>query len=381
MRRLTAQYLLFSSVGYKKHGYLCMTPRQPPHLPPKSCNIKLHSRIVALPGIFLVLGISVLAGFAAALMTFAWIVPPLSDTSGGTVRESGFGNDATRLDAAVMSIAEQRIVNIFEATGSSGESNYTEDAFVGQAALLSSDGWSVLRFPAYYAGREKKWTAIDAQGTVYRVEAAVNDSVGGLLYIRLRGEGFRIFPFVAWDEIAPGASVWHHPFFERRGTWGAAVVDQAIRVADETVFPLWRPAYAYRVSGAPESSLLIDADGELAGFVGANGALIPSWLIMGQLSSVLSGKAIRYDVIPLRGQMVEAVTIGESVKFISGFLVTEIARSTPQIRRGDVIIRIGGEAVRHTDLSRLLLFAGDEFSVTVVRNGAEEELTVQKTRP
>ncbi len=187
-----------------------MTPRSAPHLPPKSCDIKLHQRFLALPGILFIFGISLLSGFSAALMTFAWIVPPLSLDGVRAIHDGSRSAENNMLDVGVESGIRQRLVSIFDTTKKTSDAIYPESALVTHAALLSSDGWAVLRVPSYRLGREKNWEAIDAQGVQHRIEAAVFDSVSGLLYVRLNGDGFRIFPFADWNEIHSEISVWYN---------------------------------------------------------------------------------------------------------------------------------------------------------------------------
>lgn len=350
-----------------------------PHLPPKSCDIKLHTRLLALPGFLLLVGIAVLAGFAAALATVAWVAPPFYTDQFLSAIDGGRAAENETLDPVVGNGIRQRTVGIFDTTKKvQGASVYPESSFVTYAALLSSDGWAVLSDAAYRPGKEKQWEGVDIQGVRHRVERAIADPVAGLVYIKLSGDGFRVFPFPDWRAVEPGASLWHvditRPMTRSLASKRVSVRESARRTTDAS-YPIWRPEYIYRLERtATPGALVTTYAGELVGFVDKSGGLIPGWLVAGQLSSVLSSRPIRYDRAPWEGYMAHGVAREDIVQFVPGFFIQSGAQGG--LQRGDILIRVEGESIDPAHLSRYLLLAPAEFSVTVIRGGEEMNVTI-----
>ena len=73
---------------------------------------------------------------------------------------------------------------------------------------------------------------------------------------------------------------------------------------------------------------------------------------------------------------------GSRVDDASGFYVQKIASQhkagADSVNVGDILVAIGGQAVREETFGRDILLAEHEFSVTVLRGGERLELTVEK---
>lgn len=350
-----------------------------PHLPPKSCNVKWHERILAVPGLLLTVFFGLLSGAAAALAIIAWIVPPFYAPQGITFVDSSRSVPDASLDAAALGALHQRVITIVDTTKKVGGVVYPETAFVGYGAVLSSDGWTVIVGDLYRPGREKQWEGVDAQGVRRAVERVRTDSVSGLVYVKFAGGGFRVFSFPDWQDIDSGASLWQLDPTRaggRKNDWRPAILGDSARVSTDLAFPAVRPEYRYAI--IPEASagaLIATSQGELAGFSDTKGRFIPAWFVASKLSDVLSGRPISYDSLALEGYFAEGVAAGEGVKFLSGFYVTK-SRVGSSLKKGDLILRIGGEAVSHEHMTRQLVFAPKEAVFAILRGGEELDIAV-----
>lgn len=330
-----------------------------------------------MPGVFLTVFLAILSGFAAALVIVAWIVPPFYSEQGFSMVENPRAGGST-LDPAVATAIRQRMIAVVDTTKKVGGAVYPESSFVTHAAILSSDGWTVISGDAYRPGREKQWEGLDQAGIAHPALRAVSDPLAGVVYVKFAGEGYRVFSFPDWQNIDDNMSLWLNAMRGARGDgWRHVFLGESSRGASTAAFPAVQTEYRYATEPeAAVGALLVTDRGELAGFADENGRLVPGWFITSQLSAVLSGHAIRYDLAPIEGYFAEGVSGGDAVKFLSGFYITKSVPSSGLLR-GDLLLRIGGEAVSREHLSRQMLFAPSNASLSVLRAGQEREVALR----
>jgi hypothetical protein len=124
--------------------------------------------------------------------------------------------------------------------------------------------------------------------------------------------------------------------------------------------------------------MLVTDRGTLAGFTDESGRFIPGWFISSELSAVLSGRPVGYDLSSLEGYFAEGVSGGEVVKLFSGFYLTKTHPGSG-LERGDLILRVAGETASREHLSRQLLLAPGDAVVTMLRGGFEREAALRGT--
>jgi hypothetical protein len=354
-----------------------------PHLPPKSCNIKTHTRLLALPTVLLLIGLSLLSGTTAAIMTVTWIIPPYEPNQ-FVITNSGRSTNLSSLDPVILNQTRQRALDVYDTSKNVSKDVYSAGAFLGHAMILSSDGWSVASFP-YHLGKEKTWVALDYQGVPHHVERVVVDSVTGLSYIKFSGEGFRIAPFAGFDALSPGTNVWSIEDSEaalREDNIRLVSLTPPARSTDTAIFTIGQPEYLFGfMPSVGSGNIVLNDRGELIGFASANNQLIPGWLLQGALSSLLSSGKVNYSGLALDGVMVGGYNVGGNVRVASGFYVSRVRGTalTALLKKGDIILRINGSAVEPEFLSRDILLGSDTLTLTVWRGGAEEDLVVKKT--
>lgn len=346
--------------------------KHPPHLPPKSCSVDAHTMWLSIKWLAIVLVISALAGVAAALAVVAWVVP----IGGGSyiVNRLGPATDSPQmLDANVVRQVRQRIIKLYDKRKSVGSGVYPESARVGQAMLLSSDGWSVMYDPAFKVADIKQWRGVDHQGDIHLIEKATFEAKSGLIFFKFKGTDFRVAPFISWETIQEGGYLWSVD-----GTWRAVKIGDR-RVVAEGTFNMSQ-VYA-RDTMNPVSdvgNIVISDKGDLAGFVGEDGELISAWFAQQLLPQILEKGSAQYEDVPVHGFFVDAIETDGKWKDVLGFYVARVDRvEKGGVRVGDVIVKINGKTIDQFGLHREVLGA-EELMLTVMRGGKEVEIQTHK---
>lgn len=342
----------------------------PPHLPPDSCSIRSHYRRELLPFLFAALMVSLFAGLAAALAVVAWIVPPAPIDISVRSREAARLVNEESIDAGLAREIRQRLTIVHERGENSKLVFYTDRSRVGVAVILSSDGWAAVALPPYFAGRERLWEAVDAQGVRYSVERALPDVAAGVLYLKLAGSGFRIVSLPTERSKRIEAAVWAYD----GDRFARAVVGQSISsVSELRVYSFARPQFRESVSPRlAAGSILFFDNGEFAGFVAPDGSRISPEAIALQIPRVLSGSVPAYRTVGIEGFMVRGVGDDRVVRQIDGFAVTKTdTRLAPEVRRGDVITRVNGELYDPIISAFAFLISSKETTFTLLRGGKE----------
>lgn len=347
-------------------------------MPPESCRVDTHYRLRSLRWTVFLIAISLLSGTAAALSVAAWVTPAQVASIGYRQNAVGNGKDSIfqSADPEFIRQTEQKIITVFDRRKKTNKLFYTDKAMVGKAAMLSSDGWAVIYYPAYIVGEEKNWEAVDDQNLYYSFEKTAYDKVANLLYIKIKGVGFRISSFADWHNLSSGQGLWA----VRKEDWRRVSLGEITQVESKSALPIWQPSRFYSLSSEmTDGALLFNDNGELIGISGA-GQVMPAWLISSQVSSLLEKKSVKYNLVNLKGWTINGVEWEGKRKNLNGFYVSETSGSSAKsaVKVGDVIIKIEGDSVSEQNLAEKIFTAPDEFKVTVWRKGEEIELNVRK---
>ena len=347
-----------------------------PHLPPKSCSIKVHEQFRLLPWTVFLIIVSALTSVAVSLSVVTWFLPNVIPQVQVTPRGAR-APEAIFVDPALDRQIKQSVFRVYDTRKKVDGAYYADDALLGQAAILSSDGWAVLSGKGA-ALRASFLEAVDHQGAVYPVERIIPDSLAGLTYIKVKGSGFRVMALFPWDSV-PEESLWSVlPDGYREVFLGEAEKNEGA----EDVFAISEPQYAFEFLPAVSAvSMILTTRGELAGFAGLDGRLVPSWMVGNQLPSILSASRVSYLGLPYRGRFLSSIVSETGFSPLPGFYVeqspTKATSST--IGKKDVMVKILGKPVDKIDLARQVLTAPDPVSVTVFRDGQEYDILVPKT--
>jgi len=329
--------------------------------------------------IFVVL-VSALSSLAVALSVITWFLPNMVPDSRLALRNGASGGSRVVEDPILNRKIKQSMFAIYDTREKVNSNFYKESAYLGEAMILSSDGWAVVGDLGDKLLSKRYWEVVDAQGTAYKIKKFVFDTVSGLTYFKVDGEGFRVTAFYQWNGGEEDQIFWS----VAHDNWQEIFLAKpALKAEAEDIFTLWQPRYVYGMALKNNPGVIIlSAQGELAGFVSADGNLTPDWLIENQLSNLLSQGEIVYSGLSYQGYLVEAIESSEGVKALSGFYVTyspdKLASSTVGV--GDVIVKINNKPIDKTDLSRQVLLAPAEFFITVLRGETEDDIMVKKVK-
>lgn len=349
-----------------------------PHLPPKTCHVhfqKQWQRVVIVSGLALVAFIS---GIAAALVASAWLIPSrVTPASLVTIQQRG-GVGQQEMDHVVAQQVRQRTVRVYTTEGNLRGALRSTD-LVGDAVLVTRDGWAVLFQEKYTRGAERQWTVFDHTGAAYTIEKVVQDPLYPILYLQITGGTFRGDIQFAHSPLAQETALWHVQGTELRtatvGAWEELI-------AADTVAPIWQPRAVQTLQDSPAvGAPLVLHDGTFAGFAGQQARLIPSQHIRAALDLVFLDQPLHLSGLPWYGYPVERVEIDGQWYDQDGFYITRAVRvgTTTPPRAGDVVLTIGETPYSLRQPSASLFRTSASLQTTVLRNGKEMSLPAQTT--
>lgn len=348
----------------------------PPHLPPRPDHPprKLKEFILF---VFFVILLAFAAGMAAAAVAVAWILPPVSVTRPAlTFFQNRQDPPALpSLTAEEKNLAEQSIVTIIDTRKKLAGDFYDSSGLIGEAALLTLDGWAVLWAPTLTAADAPYLRAVESHGRTRGVEKLISESTTGLVYLNIEGEGFPVFPLFI-QEIRNEQIGWIFTNQEFRQTQLVLELPKN----RETARSLTQMMFTV-LPTAPVPGLLLNEKGELLGFAEKNRFFLLALEINRHLRWLQKNGTIVTKRFPVTGYVVEGLTKDERgvTQLQSGFFVTESGlRGKNGILPGDIIVVINGRDFQPQTAREEILSALEEMVMIVLRQGKEIEVRVQK---
>jgi hypothetical protein len=353
---------------------------KPPHLPRKTKDLILKETYRFVWSVLFLVLIAFITSVAATLTTIAWIAPfSVTDTSYTLRANRASLESAAHIDPMLEKQVRQRLVRVYNTKQKVQNEYYSEAAFVGQAMMLTSEGWAVMYTSNYSRGAEKHWEIVDHQGIIFTVEKSFQDSVSGLVYIKIAGDGFRgDISFLDWNTFDMSESL---SSLSLRGVVPAAF-DRLEENSESKQYELWKPRFFHTIVGDVSSGdVLIAENGAFVGFVNSDKKIIESWLISTQLQPLFEKEKNEYKALPLTGYRVEGVVVDDMFENIHGFLVTKsnTKASSTTVGAGDVILRIEGLPFDEVTSARVMLFAPETILMQVLRDGKKLDMLVNKS--
>lgn len=349
-----------------------------PHLPPKSCRIDTYYRLQNIRWILLFALLAFLAGICAAIITGVWILP--QNDTGNIWVDSNLDNQVisyNKPDPFFVKQSEQRFFTIYDKRKKTAEKIYSEESFVSQAVVISSDGWAAAYVPDYFLGWEKNWEIIDYQNNVFSVDKVVLDSFSQVLYFKIEMQGSRVVSFPTWDRLKIGSFVWTIS----EGKWQENYIKENNKIKTDKSFYIWNEQYYYSLADSVlPGSLLIDEQGNFVGFVDDGGLIVAGWLVEKQINNLLSNGILSYNNFNWKGHMVKIAK--DNGVNISGFYLDSVGTkaSTTTLGMGDVILKIDGKNIEANNIAENAWLSPNEFEVVLWRNGQEISILVTKQK-
>lgn len=344
-----------------------MNQFSPPHLPESKSEELSKKSFTQIRIVFVVVILSLFAGMVGALIVVAWIIPSGYVADGFWVpRTQNVGAPAlyTEPDTSIVRKVRNITVDVFFEDKMMENGFYTQDAFVGEGVMLSSNGWGVLFAPELSTQSiVPKLRVRDIQNTIYTPTSVIADKKTGFIYFKLSGTEFYVASFPDWRTITSGIGVWKYTQGEWRrqtvGEWTKLSVSAEFSAGDERVrFNLLPEGFADR-------GIVANDTGNIVGFVDREGRLRDAWSIENTIPHLLQIGNIDTPTIDWEGSLVETIEAG---KKIQGFLIDSPGKATGAgIKRGDVVRAINGNPITESNLYRLV--RETPLTATVWRNG------------
>lgn len=331
-----------------------------------------------IPWFIFIMVVSLIAGASSALMAASWLMPTfLSDTSVYIRNRAQQEIVPETMDPLFERQLEQRIVSLYDARKQAAATFYGYDAKVARVALLSSDGWGVMRYPGYQSGEEAYWQPVNSQGVKLSIERVVPDAKYGLVYVKFQdGDGFQVFSFFPWDQFVRHTPVWTYD----GSSWQKTAIERVNSVSSQPASPLAMHTGFTPKERVSDGGFVVSEQGQLLGFAAPDAPLVPAFIFAYHLPQVIGKRAITYASLPVTGYIIETRITETSAVPLAGFYVSQV--SSPTMRKvlqpGDVIVRIDERIVSAVQLPHTLLTTGEEITLDIWRNGTTQTVRVKK---
>lgn len=344
--------------------------KNPPHLPAQACRVDTYYRLQNVKWLLLFAGLAFVAGASAALMISAWVLPLSAPVVINPAVVSGNAVNDSRPENWLARQTGQRMLTIHDKRKKPGGEFYSPRSLVGQAAIISSDGWAVAYAPDYENGAEKNWEVLDYQLVGHKIETALYDKLDGLLYFKISTEGLRVVSFADWNGLAAGGGLWA----VNGRDWQQNFIKRQVKSNNKELVTAWQPLYSFELfEQAPPGDLLFNNQGGFVGLVKPDNLISHGYIMEKQVAPLLGEGRLAYTGLPWQGYFV--YDVGEAGQI--GFYLEKTAGASA-IKKGDVVLQIQDTVVSPENLARLIWLAPEEVSAVVWRAGERLNLTLSK---
>ncbi len=340
----------------------------PPHLPAPTCSIEQHSRQERLKLFLVAAFFGVLGGMSGAAVMLGWIWPVFNGdvSSFFSYHSAAIANP---FEGRVEEDSTNRLVSVYKGISAVGDATYlTAKDLVGEAAVLSTDGWLIMYLPGF-DGSSKNWQVLDADGTVSPIQKVLFDRTSGLMYLKIAAQD-RVVAFA--DEQQQGDDV-----FVREGKrWSPANIElldaPLLAVSHLDSAPI--TGYALTRSFSPGAAVFT-TQGRFIGFITKNNLVLPVQGFSSIVTAVLSGQGILYPTLGAEGAFNEEEPIVVGGERIAGFLVNKVVVKNSLLKRGDIITEVNGQIVTSAVLWHTI-YTSKTIVATVLRANKKVTLTL-----
>ncbi|PIR03817.1 MAG: hypothetical protein COV59_04065 [Candidatus Magasanikbacteria bacterium CG11_big_fil_rev_8_21_14_0_20_39_34] len=337
--------------------------KTPPHLPRESCRIDTREKMRSFIWLCVLIFVAFLAGLSATLSVVAWVLPGYFNSN--TPVQTSSLHPRTTFDEntynALLHTIRQRTVRVYDIHHKQSEGVYNTEAFLGNAVLLSSDGWVAMRrTDGITSLGASSLEMVDHLGKVYKVSRVVRDPLKNIVYFKMatvQGDLFYVVSLAKPNAL--DVATWS---LQDRQLVEAERISGTSSVASHF---LWEKIPPDFTSEGLVGTLLFNSQGDFVGFVDNSGAVLSSYYISLALPNLLLNGRVDYFHIPVMGKVVEIATGVSSAQF--GFVVT-----TPyeDLKKGDVIVSVNGRPYNPA-LFTLFDFVQEHSYTLSVRRGEE----------
>jgi S1-C subfamily serine protease len=307
--------------------------------------------------------------------------------------------DRRKLEADLPSVFLERrpsVANVF-AKPQKGSLVLGEDALLGQAAAVTTDGWFVVPadlLEGYAVGDLVLWH----DGKAATATAAILDERSSVVFMKADVHGLTAPAFASYQDVTVGQIAWieRRPgsFIQERITSLAAFASNRDGIPSRR--SVRRPSLGGTIGPGERGAPVWGSDGRLIGILAGEGAeerrMIPASVLVPSLNDVLAGGSIRHADLGVRSiDLTHMRFLGNADLPPRGaWLQGDRTRSLPAvdpgspaaqatIRDGDVIVAIDRDILDGTaDLGEVLAQyrPGSGVTLTVLREGETLKIPV-----
>lgn len=345
----------------------------PPHLPKKEKIVVSTHTTRSLFYFVSCMLIAIVASLATVFVAFSYVLPRAVPE----VQFYSFEHKTTptepQLDNELLGFIDEREALLFDKRQQLSTRWYPAGSSLSSGVFLTSDGWTVFPLSLTEPIDKKNLEVVDSRGGVYALENIFVDKNLGLVYAKIKGEGFRFVSFGNWNVLQKNTRV-----IGQKDNEYILTAIAGIQKNPEIKLPLeiWKQPYLYTLK-ENLSGIVFTDQGELLGLSRDNG-LFPGWYIELGFRSLLSDQKLSYSAFAWKGQLVDHELQNGFVRDTLGFFVTEGDTTKDGIKPGDVIVKIQDQSFSLTTLSHVLLQAPQTVSVELIRNGETMVKTIPK---
>ncbi|MCB9798503.1 hypothetical protein H6758_02155 [Candidatus Nomurabacteria bacterium] len=319
--------------------------KKPPHLPNPTCRVDTRSKLRSVLQTLIFTIIGFLAGLAATLTAFAWIIPYDMDLLSVARPHAPvkLGVDS-EFDQTLQHSIRQRMVTVYDARKKLSDGLYRSDGLLVRGLILSSDGWVLLPYHQALITQGVKLEMVDHLGKVHIPDQVVTDPLGQFVYAKFEAQGLGVIEFenfkVALDSKEFSVFDGNH--------WSEVLLSSFDKPPSAQLVSSWQSGYGYRLlPDVAPGAFVFSQSGKFVGVVGDDSHLVFGHYIAGELESVIARSVADLNVLPVRGMFVNIHDPQFSREFEKGFYVFEYEKTWKDaiLQEGDVIVAIEGETI------------------------------------
>lgn len=338
----------------------------PPHLPAPASNLKNHKQLERLKIIFVATFFGLLSGLTGASVLLGWIWPLTSGSENFFLSRFSSGVSREQLQTRAQAKIADEIFTIYQKATSLGTARYFSEADkIADAVMGVTSGWVVAYVPNY-TGLNKDWVAVAENGSLYKIDRSLFDKRTGLLYLSLVRTGatnqqFKVVNFNAnlkqYDEV----------FVFQDGQWHSTVVTGFTRgVTDSHLDAVVVPTFSLN-DKFEVGSVVIDKDGNVAGFVNDHSVLLTLTIEDYFLNGIENKKQLTYRSLGVEGWYTDEKLLVLSDEKLTGFIVNRVLTNRQYFQKGDIILKVDGREADRINVWNSLL--NPSVRVTIWRSG------------
>jgi len=344
-----------------------------PHLPAKACRVDTYYRLQNIKWLLLFAGLAFIAGISATLIVSVWVLPDNNASPHIQIINLEHEVNQAAPEALLVRQIKQRLLTIYDRRQKPGGEFYAFQALVGQAAIISSDGWAVAYLSNYVSGEERYWEILDYQAVEHKLEKVVYDKLDKMLYFKVNATGLRVVSFSQWPDLGQGSVLWSVGL----DNWQQNFILSEAKTSLKALNPVWQPAYNFQLlTKAVPGELLFDNQGQFVGLVLEANLVSHGWLVEKQTAALLETDRLVFSGLPWQGYFV--YNVGRDKR--KGFYVDRVSAvsAVDSVLKGDVVLTINGKEAKAERLAENIWLAPPELLITVLRGEELVDLTVRK---